>query len=337
MVAPTNYIQFPGFTKDVQFSPEGDLLAAADENRVWLLTKGQFSPLTAPLQLQGEANIKLKANVKDLLISPDSKWIGITTEAGELILYDVRNGERNSLMTSDPAPSFVFSPDSLQIITASGDGRVQAWDVASGKLVNSLLEEIPGTVSLAASNDLLAVGLSERILLWDLNEGQRIPEIVSTGDHRVMAFSPNGDLLASASSFGQINIWRQKNGSFELLHSMNKGEVFSLAFNPQGDQLIVGGRDVVYVLDPLQGVETARIRHQDAVNGLSFSPDGAILATASVKVVQFWDATNFPILHTAELIPTACQRVIRNFDEGEWAAFFGEEDEFTVLCENLQK
>ncbi|HKZ01092.1 MAG TPA: hypothetical protein VJ180_02575, partial [Pyrinomonadaceae bacterium] len=335
MFAPTNYIQFPGFTKDVQFSLEGDWLAAADENRVWLLNRGQSS--TQVTLLQEDADLKLKQNVEDLLISPDSKWIGIATTAGELILYDVQSGRQKTIMQSNPAPSFVFSPDSLQIFTADQDGRVQAWDVSSGELVSTLLEDHPGAVSLAVSNALLAIGMHERVLFWDWNEGQQIQEIASTGDHRFMAFSPSGELLAAAGSFGQIYIWQQKNGIFELLHTLTTGEVFSLAFNPQGDQLLAGGRDVVYVFDPLEGVELARIRHEDAVNGLSFSPDGTVLATASVKVVQFWKVADFPIVHPDDLRQTACKRVIRNFDQAEWTAFFGEEDEFTVLCNNLEE
>jgi WD40 repeat protein len=100
--------------------------------------------------------------------------------------------------------------------------------------------------------------------------------------------------------------------------------------------LFIGGQDVLLVYDPLTGGELARIRHRDAVRSISFSPDGSRFATASFKVIQLWDVEKIPFIEQARVVETACLRMVRNFSDIEWTVFFGEDDEFTILCENLE-
>jgi WD40 repeat protein len=107
-----------------------------------------------------------------------------------------------------------------------------------------------------------------------------------------------------------------------------------LSFNPFGTLLAVGTSDNVYLLDPTTGREIARIPHIDIVKGVSFSADGKILATGSSKVLQFWEIAKIQRIRKDDLVPTACSRLIRNFDTAQWNALFGQE-KYRTLCENL--
>jgi WD40 repeat protein len=74
----------------------------------------------------------------------------------------------------------------------------------------------------------------------------------------------------------------------------------------------------------------ARIPHADNVNGVAFAADGNTLATASSKVVQFWDVTKLQLqqIKKDDLIETACSRIPENFSDAQWGELF-------VLCENF--
>ena len=106
------------------------------------------------------------------------------------------------------------------------------------------------------------------------------------------------------------------------------------ANNPLGSQLLVGVAGNVYILSPLTGVEMARIRHKDSVNGLSFSADGNTLATASLRAIQFWDVQKIPEVEGDGLIDAACSRLTQNFTMSQWESFFDDEP-YRKLCENL--
>ena len=332
MTAPTSYIQFHGLTGNVQFSPSADWLTASDENRVWLLNKEQLSTLTA--QPQGKPILELKSNVNRLVISPDSKWIGISTDSGEVVLYDVPNKTKKTISQSNFVQKIAFSGDSQQLFTGDFDGSVQAWSVANGELIGTLTKSDSNVTSLAASSNLLAVGLTDKVTILDIKTGKIVKEIESPGDHTFMVFSPDGTLLSSNDASGQVTIWKQANGEFDLLKSFTSEQAFSMVFDPTGTRLLIGVMNDLYLIDPFTGEEIARIPHKDAVNGISFSQDGKTLVTASLKVIQFWDAGKIPVIDKDNLVNFACARMIRNFDLAQWSAFFGNED-YKPLCKNL--
>ncbi|HAV75881.1 MAG TPA: hypothetical protein DCX53_00860, partial [Anaerolineae bacterium] len=80
MPAPQDYLQFDELVGDVQFSAAGDWLAASDGPRIWLLNPDQLSTLTA--RTLGAPNLTVTGNVTSLVFSPDSNWLGISTDAG---------------------------------------------------------------------------------------------------------------------------------------------------------------------------------------------------------------------------------------------------------------
>jgi predicted NACHT family NTPase len=120
---------------------------------------------------------------------------------------------------------------------------------------------------------------------------------------RSVAFSPDGQTLASASDDLTIRLWDVATGQpiGEPLQG-HTNRVLSVAFSPDGETLASGSRDETIRLwdvasgqqigEPLQG-------HPDGVrvSSVAFSPDGQTLASASAdQTIRLWDvATGQPI------------------------------------------
>ena len=81
--------------------------------------------------------------------------------------------------------------------------------------------------------------------------------------------------------------------------------------------------------------EISRIPHRGIVYDVSFSPDGTLLATASQRLIQFWDVSELRPLEKEELIEAACSRLTENLSETLWAALFGAGQPYEKLCDNL--
>jgi WD40 repeat protein len=330
--ASTNYFQLESVASNVQYSPSGDWIAVSDEKQVWLLNKNQIA--TQSGIVQGPPILSFDAFIEEIIVSPDSKWIGVTTDEGEVVLYNVAARSKRTVEKFENVPAIVFSSDSTRLITGDFDGYVQAWDVTNGELLLDLLSNETEIMSLASAADQLAVGLQDKLLILDVQTGDTIAVIDSPGDHQLMAFSQGGSLLAANNTSGQIYIWQKQGDVFYLLRNIPSEQATSMIFNPHGDRLLVGALNNVFVIDPFTGGEITRIRHKDTVSGMSYSVDGNTLATSSLKAIQFWDMQKMSQFHRDDLIKAACNRLTQNFDAAQWTTFFGEEP-YQVLCENL--
>ena len=110
---------------------------------------------------------------------------------------------------------------------------------------------------------------------------------------RDVAFSPDGQLLASAGQDGRI-ILRDANTHLPIRELVGMtGAVNAVAFSPDGRLLASGGTDaLVYLWDVQTGERIGEPLpgHTDSIWRMAFSPDGKMLATASQdQTLILWD------------------------------------------------
>src|ERR1043166_1515549 len=118
-----------------------------------------------------------------------------------------------------------------------------------------------------------------------------------------LAFSPDGDLLASGG-YREVKLWRRPKGVQKFnLSSIARDSVLAMAVSPDGKWLATGGDDGnIRLWNPATGKTVRKLScHKRAVNNLSFSPDSARLASGSAdKTIRVWDAAKGKILCQAE-------------------------------------
>ena len=132
-----------------------------------------------------------------------------------------------------------------------------------------------------------------------------------TSDIEVIALSPDGKRLATASDDGTIRVWTIAQESSIVLIG-HDGPIETLAFSPDGTTLASGGSDgMVFLWSGATGRKLAG--HGDTVRAIAFSPDGTQLASTSEDGTLFrWDvgtgAKTLLVKHTHGLRPLVWAR-----------------------------
>ncbi|MGQ0604227.1 MAG: nSTAND1 domain-containing NTPase [Anaerolineales bacterium] len=124
---------------------------------------------------------------------------------------------------------------------------------------------------------------------------------------QAVAYSPDGQRLASAGLDGTIKLWDLATGREILTLTGHVAGVRALAFSADGRRLASGSDDhSARVWDVTTGQTVRTLLHTTGVAHLAFSPAGNQLATATGANVKLWDL--------------ASGQEIRNFDNGSLGA-----------------
>ena len=110
-----------------------------------------------------------------------------------------------------------------------------------------------------------------------------------------VAFSPNGQTLASGSQDRTIRLWCLNNGKFKRTLMGHRDAVNSVAFSPDGQTLASGSWDgTIRLWNPNNGnLKSTLTGHTDGISSVAFSPDGQMLASASGdQTIRLWNPNN---------------------------------------------
>jgi WD40 repeat protein len=257
------------------------------------------------------------AEVLATVFRPDGKGLYTVDAAGRLRLWELTDGVATEKLLEQTGPLLVaaFSPDARWVATGAADGTVRIRDLnasepshplemAADEPIHALAVNMQGLV--AAAVVVKNVGV---IRIWDSSAGKMLEPInkAHNGSIRALAFSPNGEWLASAGDDRKVAIWEAPNwtpkqsgiGS-EMGGKAHQDAVRAIAFSPDGTKLITGSDDrtaQIWNADngkPLIAPEMPGgppgLLHQDAVQAVAFSPDGKRVLTGSAdRIAQVWE------------------------------------------------
>lgn len=280
----------------VSFSPDGEMLASASQDKTIQLWSAAGRPLKT---LAGHGDV-----VRSVAFSPNGQQLASASDDKTIRIWGI-DGKWQTTLTGhrDEVYSVAFSPDGNRLASASLDGTVKLWS-QEGRLLKTLSgQDWVYSVAFSPNGKLIAAaGRNGLIQLWS-DDGEWL---ATFGGHNEavysVAFSPDSKTIVSASKDRTLRLWSTDGARLATLQGHND-EVQAASFSPDGKTIASASLDRTIKLWSRDGRLLRTLAgHGDSVYSVAFRPasgnagetdSGQMVASASRdKTIRLWSANS---------------------------------------------
>jgi WD40 repeat protein len=226
-------------------------------------------------------------------------------------VFDAHTGNLQRIMMA-PGPNYAvaWSADGAWIVTGDNQATARLWDGATGTGVRTFSghkNEVSAVTFCPDGATVATGGWDATVVLWARDTGAVRQVLSHPGWIYGLAYSPNGQLLASAGSgsgaSGSIRLWNPQTGElvreiFSPTPMPGADTMSGLAFSPDGTLLLTGGyQNVGRIFKVATGeLVTTLTGHGNWIWTVGWNAAGTRALTASWDgTIRLWDTPGYAL------------------------------------------
>lgn len=259
-------------------------------NMVCILSTSSWAPASEPLKGHGSP-------VTYIAFSPDSAIVASSARDGTIRLWKAATGASQGLLRvfHREVDCIAFSPDGERIVAGSTDGVIRTWIVES--IMNTPRnQDSHGEAEVrrfALSGDgmrILVLTVDGKMSVWNALNGVPTSEIDAAEDVTCIAIDHGGQMIASGSKAGLIQVLRDTGVEVFRAPKHHAIELRSISLSPSGERVLsIGADDAIRICDQADCTGSCSIpEHSRFTHDLAFSDEELLVHTNLVGVVKIW-------------------------------------------------
>jgi len=268
----------------VAISADGQTLASgsADQTiKLWNLRTGELLH-TLTEHSCWVASVAISADGQTLASGSFDKTVNLWNLPTGKLLHTIE-GHLDAVM------SVAISMDSQTL--AIGADQIELWNLRTGELLHTL-KSADYVVSVAFSPDeqMLASNCDNTIKLWNPYTGQLLRTFAGhSSEVNSVAFSSDGQTLASGSHDTTIKLWNPFTGELIRTLTGHSDDVRSVTFSPDGQLLASGSFEALNLWHVDTGELLCTLNETQAVSCVAISPNGQLIGSGSGNgTIEVW-------------------------------------------------
>lgn len=292
----------------IAFSPDGQKLASAHKNGniiIWDLKYNNHIPIVN----------EHKREVLAVSFNHDSTNLIAGSADKTITLWNTNGGLKEVFRNYEEEVRHVAFSLNDEIVAAYRDGTIVLLSNDCRRKLRTLkghIQEVPkfnfGSNSEQDSNKMVSCSADKTIKFWCWNgkfEGH-------SNDIKQIDFSPDGQLIATASTDGTAKLWKLDGKCQQTLCCYDSKDIYDVKFSPHGKVIATAGADGIIQLwtsDQNQWKPYITFKgHTGIVNSLSFSPVGNKIATTGLdSTIKLWNLKGKPLRNIIDKNPEVIQ------------------------------
>lgn len=312
---------------DIALSPDATLVAAGARDgrvHVWEVDETIRTSVPSDFNVSKELPwpehrlVGHREGVIEIGFAPDGTELLSIDRAGVVKRWSLADMQEIGTLNTDANHLLdaALAANDEMLVTVERSGAVDIWDLDTQQPIQSFDPSGKDALAVALNQDgsLMAVGAGPNIEVYDVQSGDLVQSLEGYWDDpedqddwlghdedvTALAFSPDGQYVASGSADTSIVFWELETGEAAWVAEGHWSTVTTMVFRDDATSLLSGGEDdKIRNLRVPGGKSTASYEgHLSVVNGAVYGPTPeTIFSAGGDGSLRVWETANQKLVH----------------------------------------